>query len=66
MKITVQVLGGESDILDLDEGSTVGDVKREMGVVGYAAAVNGEPCDDDAELSEYEFVTLSPSVKGGC
>ena len=65
IKVTAQVLGGEMDVLELEDGATVADVKAEMDVAGYVATVNGEPADDDFELAEYEFCTLSPSVKGG-
>ena len=66
MKVTAQVLGGELDVLELAEGATVGEVKEVMGVPTYTATVNGEPQDDDFELADFEFCTLSPSVKGGC
>jgi len=65
MKVSVQVLGGEMTVLDLDPGTTVDAVREELGVEGYTATINGEPADGDFELAEYEFVTLSPSVKGG-
>lgn len=64
-KVTVQVLGSSASVLDLDEVTTVADVKAEMGVPNYSATVNGDPVDDDEELQVYDFITLSPSVKGG-
>lgn len=62
-KVTAQVLGGEVKVLEGVE--CVGDVKEEMSVASHTATVNGEPADDDFELEDYEFVSLSPSVKGG-
>ena len=66
MKITVQILGGDLTVLELDDGDTVGTVKDTLEVANYTATVNGEPAEDDFELAEYEFVTLSPQIKGGC
>ena len=63
MKVTLQVLGGE--VVVSETALTVGDAKDEMDVPGYTATVNGEPAEDDEDLVEFDFVTLSPSVKGG-
>ena len=62
-KVTAVVLGGSPRILD--GVTTVGDVKGRLNVAGHTANVNGEPAGDDFELEDYEFVSLSPSVKGG-
>ena len=63
--ITAQVIGGESVVLD--KCATVEDAFEELGLEGsYTATVNGEPADMDQELDDYEFVTFSPAVKGGC
>lgn len=62
-KVTGQVLGGDPKVLD--GVTTVGDVKGRLQVSNHTATVNGEPADDGYELSDYEFVTLSPAVKGG-
>lgn len=59
--VQVQVVGGA--IKQLDTG-TVGDVKKALEVSGYTATVNGEPKDDSYHLSDYEFVSLAPAVKG--
>jgi len=62
-KVTAQVLGGDPKLL---EGvDTVAEVKSRLQVSGHTATVNGEAADDDYQLSDYEFVTLSPAVKGG-
>lgn len=61
-KITAQAVGGQPKTFDNVE--RVGDVKREMELESYQATVNGEPADDDYELSDYEFVSLAPKVKG--
>jgi hypothetical protein len=62
-KITVQVLGGEAKVIDNVE--TIADVKRKLGVTNHSASINGEAADDNDEVSDYSYVTLSPSVKGG-
>jgi hypothetical protein len=61
-KVVAKIVGGSSKDL---EASTVGDVKRQLGVPGYQANVNGSPAADTATLSEDSFITLSPAVKGG-
>lgn len=61
-KVFVQVSGGAAKEMDI---GTVADVKRALNLDKYSAAVNGEPVDDDHELSDYEVVTLAPNVKGG-
>jgi len=61
--VTACVLGGDPVVLNGVD--TVGDVKTELVVEGYTATVNGEPADDDFVLEDYEFVSLSPAVKGG-
>lgn len=63
-KVTAQVLGGDPQVLE--EMRTVGAVKEKLNVSGHTATVNGEPADDGYELADYEFVSLSPAVKGGC
>jgi hypothetical protein len=67
MKVTCQALGGELRVIEVEDGEilTVGDVKAEMECENYACTVNGEPADDDFELADFEFCTLSPQVKGG-
>lgn len=63
-QVTAQVTGGAPKLLD--NVRTVGDVKQQMNVTtGYSASVNGDPEDDTYELSDYENVSLAPSVKGG-
>jgi hypothetical protein len=62
-KVTAQVLGGEVKVLE--DVDTVGEVKDLMGVSSHTATVNGEPAEDDDALMDFEFVSLSPSVKGG-
>jgi len=62
MKITAQVMGGQPKVFD--DVETVKDIKAKLGVSNHTATVNGEPASDDQELSDYEFVTLAPAVKG--
>lgn len=57
------VLGGSPQRLQAD---TVADVKRTLGLDGnYTASVDGEPADDGTLLSDEQFVSLAPAVKGG-
>lgn len=60
-KVTVQCIGGEPQ---QKEVVTLGELKRSMDAFGYTATVNGEPEGDDYVLSDYEFVSLAPAVKG--
>ena len=62
--ITAQVLGGDPKVLH--DVHTVRDVKSRLGASTHTVAVNGEPAGDDYQLSDYEHVSLSPAVKGGC
>jgi hypothetical protein len=63
-KVTAQVLGGEAQVLDCCK--TVEDAFEELGLEGnYTATVNGEPVDMDYELSDFEYVSFAPAVKGG-
>jgi len=62
-KVTAQVLGGDPKLLE--DVRTVADVKSRLQVPSHTATVNGETADDNYQLSDYEFVTLSPAVKGG-
>jgi hypothetical protein len=64
--VTVQVLGGGSCLFGVDEVPTVGAAKAKMMLPNYTASCNGEPADDDDEVSEFSFISLNPSVKGGC
>lgn len=45
--------------------STIGELKTELSLSNYSAAVNGSPQNDNFELSDAQLVTLAPSVKGG-
>lgn len=62
-KVTVKVTGGDIKEMNAD---TVGDIKDELNLSDYTATVNGEPAEDDYELEDFNFVTLSTAVKGGC
>lgn len=61
-KVTAQAVGGQPKVFDNIE--TVGELKEQMNLGSYQASVNGEPADDDYALSDYEFVSLAPKVKG--
>jgi hydrogenase maturation factor len=63
-KVTVQVLGGDTKVIDGVE--TVRDVKTMFNVPSYAATINGDPATDEEGLEDFSFVALSPAVKGGC
>lgn len=60
--IVASVLGGNPKRMDVD---TVGEAKEELNLTNYTASVNGEPADDDTELTDEDFVSFAPSVKGG-
>ena len=57
------VLGG--DPIRMEGLATVGKVREELGLENHAATVNGDPQDDDFELSDEDFVSFAPAVKGG-
>lgn len=62
--ITGQVLGGQPKA-GLEAG-TVREVFEKLALSGsYTATVNGDAADMDDELSDYEFVSFAPAVKGG-
>ena len=64
-KVTAQVIGGEPQVLT--GCTTVEDAFKELDLEGsYTATVNGEPVDFDHELDDYEFLSFSAAVKGGC
>lgn len=60
-KVQVSVTGGGVQEM---VASTIGEVKKKLNVGGYSAQVNGDPVNDAHVLSDYEFVTLTESVKG--
>lgn len=63
--VTGHVVGGQPKLFD--DCETVGCIKKRLAVeTGYVASVNGDPADDDYELSDYDHVSLAPAVKGGC
>ena len=62
-KVQVQVTGGQVQTI---EAATIGEIKKKLGVPSYTAQVNGDPAADGHGLSDYEFVTLTESVKSGC
>lgn len=62
-KVTAKVLGGQLKEFDVD---SVAELKNIMGLgSNYAATVNGETSDGEGSLTDYDFITLSPAVKGG-
>lgn len=61
-KVRAQVTGGS--IVE-KEATTVAELKSLMSLAGnYTATVNGEPTNDDYELSDFEFVSFALAVKG--
>ena len=63
-KVTAQVAGGTSKVLDGVD--TVGDVREKLDLDNtYSASVNGDPKGDDAGLSDFNYVSFAPNVKGG-
>lgn len=63
-KVVARVLGGE--IKEVTGVNTVADVKSRLGASNHKATVNGEPAEDTYTLSDEDFVSLAPAVKGGC
>lgn len=61
-KVQVQVAGGSIRQVEAD---TVAEAKAAVSAEGYTATVNGDPADDNYELSDYEFVALAKQVKAG-
>lgn len=62
--IIAQVSGGSKQVID--GVNTVAEVKTKLGAtVGYTAAINGDPAEDNEALSDGDFVTLAKAVKGG-
>jgi len=59
-----QVLGGQ--VKTELQADTVGELMDKMDLAGqYAATINGRPGDRDTRLTDYNFVTFAPAVKGG-
>ena len=61
-KVQAQVVGGS--IQQVEGVSTVQDIMTKLGLVNHAASVNGEAVTANYELSDYEYVSLAPNVKG--
>lgn len=61
-QVSVKIAGGS---MQLKDAATIGELKNSLGLTNHSAAVNGEIEDDSYQLSEGEFITLSPQVKGG-
>ena len=61
-KITVEITGQTPAVHD--GVATVGELMDKLELKNYSVSVNGEPADRGYELSDYEFVTFAPSVKG--
>ena len=73
MKIYATVLGGSAqtferaDFTELGVEITVGGLEElmDLGDGAYVATVNEETRDSEFELSDGDFVTFAPAVKGG-
>lgn len=61
-KVVVKVVGRT---LEEREAVTVGALKTALSLTGYSASVNKTPAADDTRLSEGDFVSFAPNVKGG-
>jgi len=64
MKVDYKVLGGRVTEVDLPTRATVGTLKSKANLSKHTASVNGEPADDNYELRDGDYVTLSEAVKG--
>lgn len=62
-KVTVQVLGGSPQVID--GVNTIADIKRKLALQNHAASINGDAAADKDSVDDFNYVTLSPSVKGG-
>jgi hypothetical protein len=62
VKVTAQVFGGEAKVLD--GVSTISEIKQKLAVPNHTATINGEAATDSDEVSDYDFVSLAPAVKG--
>lgn len=60
--VIASVLGGQPQ---RREASTIAEIKELLNVPNHTATLNGEPVDDDTDLSDEDFVSLAPAVKGG-
>lgn len=61
--IIVATVGGSPQRV---EANSVADARRKVGLADtYTALVNGEPANADTMLSAEDYVSFSPSVKGG-
>ena len=61
-KVTVEVIGGEQQVIE--DFDTLFDLMRHLECEGYSASINGEPVAGDVDLEDFQFITLSPPVKG--
>ena len=60
-KVHAQVVGGSIKEIT---ATTVREVKEQLDATKHTATVNGDPVDDNYELSDFEFVSLAAAVKG--
>lgn len=60
-QITVEVIGGALQKLT---ASKIQDVLTQLNLPNHAASVNGDAVEVTYTLSDYEYVTLAPNVKG--
>lgn len=65
MKVEYKVLGGRVKEVELDEDTTVGELKRNAGLTKHTASVNGAAAQDSTRLNEGDYVTFAEAVKGG-
>lgn len=61
-KVIVKVAGGTNQS---KEARTVGELAKKVKAEGFAAAVNGEPVDDDHKLATNDYVSFARPVKAG-
>lgn len=63
-KVTVKITGGA--LQELEDVETVKEARRALKLdKSYVATVNGEPQDEEYELTDFEFLSFAPAVKGG-
>jgi molybdopterin converting factor small subunit len=65
IEVTVKVMGGQSEIVELDEGSTVQQLSEQLNHDGkYMVKVNKNLATYETKLSDLDVVVFSEKIKG--
>jgi hypothetical protein len=60
--VTATVVGGKATAHE--DIYTVAELKQKLNITNYQASINGEPVSDEDDLTDGDYVTFSPQVKG--